>query len=111
MKLERKALLWMPATNRRKKNQEMKKTPNTKEKKERTRKEKETKSLKELITFPLPQKKKPPPKKNQARHTSSWRSSSLGRFRLVSCYFGSRFLDMQRGRIILLSIEEASVLI
>jgi len=63
MKLERKALLWMPATNRRKKNQEMKKTPNTKEKKERTRKEKETKSLKELITFPLPQKKKPPPKK------------------------------------------------
>jgi len=54
MKLERKALLWMPATNRRKKTQEMKKTQNTKEKKERTRKEKETKSLKELIIFPPP---------------------------------------------------------
>jgi outer membrane biosynthesis protein TonB len=54
MKLGRKALLWMPAKNKRKKK---KKTQEIKED-QKSKIEKETKSLQELITFPSPQKKR-----------------------------------------------------
>jgi hypothetical protein len=61
MKLEEKALFCMPAKTQKLRN---KKIQNTKKKKERTKK-----------------KKKPIPMKNQdlhqARHTSSWKSSSI----------------------------------
>jgi len=94
MKLERKALLWMPAKNRRKKKKktpEKKRRPKIQKRRNKEEKEKE--------------------RRHQARHTSSWRSSSIGRFRSVSCYFGSRFLSMQGGRILKLSVGKASVLI
>jgi len=64
----------MPARTEKKKEKD---SENKKEETKNPKKHKEINLLKE-------------PKPYQARHTSSWRSSSTWRFSSVSCYFGSR---------------------
>jgi len=94
MKLEEKTLLWMPAKTQKLRN---KKTQNTKKKKERTKKKKKSVCMKNQDP-------------HQARHPSSWKSSSIWRCRSVSCYFGSRSLYATR-KMLKLSVGEASVLV
>jgi len=77
--LEEETLLCMPEENRRKKKKAIKKR-SPKYKKEEIKNQKNKKKSIRL-------KNQDP---HQARHTSSWRSSSTWWFRSVSCYFGLR---------------------